>query len=212
MTSNIEVFTQSSIRIKGRIGTIYVDPFNMSTEPKDADFIFITHDHYDHYSPEDIEKLISKDSVIVVPKKLSATVKKEIIGFDKIISVSPGELQEVNGLQFETVASYNVNKSFHQKSAGWVGYILNVDGKRIYIAGDTDATDEAKAVKCDVALVPIGGTFTMDAKEAAKLINIIQPEIAIPTHYGSIVGKPKDADIFEYNVNETIKVETKIKF
>ena len=93
---------------------------------------------------------------------------------------------------------------------GWVGYILRLDDKRIYIAGDTDATKEAKAVKCDIALVPIGGTFTMNAKQAAGLINDIRPESAIPTHYGSAVGSPEDAEIFKENVKEPVKVEIKI--
>lgn len=211
MTKNIEVFTQSSIRITGSLGTIYVDVFNMDTEPRDADYIFITHDHHDHYSPADIGKVLSEKTVLVVPEKLADTVKRDITGYDRIISVRPEEMMDVNGLQFETVPSYNVNKSFHQKSAGWVGYILNVDGKRIYIAGDMDATDEAKKVRCDIAMVPIGGTYTMDAKEAAELINVIRPEIAIPTHYGSIVGNLKDADVFEKNVTDAVKVEKKIR-
>ena len=211
MTENIEVFTQSSIRITGSSKTIYVDTFRMSGAPKDADFVFITHDHYDHFSPSDIEKVISANTVLVVPEKLAGTVKREVRGYDRIVSVKPGESLDVNGLQFETVPSYNVNKSFHPKNAGWVGYILNVDGKRIYIAGDTDATDEAKRVKCDIALVPIGGTYTMNAREAAELINAIRPEIAIPVHYGSIVGRPEDAEVFEANVMKPVKVEKKIR-
>ena len=103
MTSNIEVFTQSSIRITGSQGIIYVDTFRMSGEPKDADYIFITHDHYDHYSPEDIAKVLSNKTVIVVPGRLADTVEKDIKGYDRIVSVRPGDSLDVNGLQFETV-------------------------------------------------------------------------------------------------------------
>ena len=106
---------------------------------------------------------------------------------------------------------YNILKPFHPKAAGWVGYILKINGKRIYIAGDTDATKEAKEVICDIALVPIGGTYTMDAKKAAELVNEINPEVVIPTHYGSIVGKLSDAKVFAANVKDTIKVVEKIK-
>lgn len=211
MTGNIEVFTQSSIRIKGSEGTIYLDTIGMEEEPHDADFIFITHDHYDHYSPEDIAKVISDRTILIVPEKMAETVKKDIKGYADLVPVKPGESKEVNGLKFETVASYNTDKQYHPKNAGFMGYVLQVDGKRIYVAGDMDATEEAKAVRCDIAMVPIGGTFTMDAKEAAGLINIIQPKIAIPTHYGSIVGTKKDADVFAANVSETILVEKKLQ-
>ena len=89
----------------------------------------------------------------------------------------------------------------------WVGYILSIDGKCIYIAGDTDETKEAKEVKCDIAMIPIGGTYTMDAKKAAELINIIKPEVAIPVHYGTVVGSPNDASVFKDLVKEPVKVE-----
>ena len=106
--------------------------------------------------------------------------------------------------------AYNTIKPFHMKSAGWVGYILRIDRKRVYIAGDTDGTKEAKAVRCDIALVPIGGTYTMNAKQAAELINEVQPEIAIPVHYGSVVGGKADEDTFMANVKEPVKVEIKL--
>ncbi len=212
MTENIEVFAQSSIRITGSMGTIYVDSFQMKEEPKDADYIFITHDHYDHFSPEDIEKVISDHTVLVVPEGMEKTVKKEVSGYAELVTVKPGQTRTVNGLEFDTVAAYNLKKPFHRKSAGWVGYILKVDGRTIYIAGDTDATDEAKAVRCDIALVPIGGTYTMDAEKAAELVNAIQPEIAIPTHYGSVVGSPEDGKVFMEHVKAPVKVEMKLSF
>lgn len=212
MTENIKVYTQSSIFIKGSVGNIYLDPFHMTESKKNADFIFLTHAHYDHYSPEDIEKVIADGhTVIIVPEKMADKVKNEIDGYGEVISVKPGESKEVEGLKFETIASYNINKSFHPKADGWCGYILDVDGTKIYVAGDTDATEEAKQVVCDIAMIPIGGTYTMTPTESAELINIMQPKVAIPTHYGSIVGKAEDADIFAKHVTGDVKVEKKIR-
>ena len=212
MTGNIEVFTQNSIRIRSRVGVIYIDPFQMKEEPKDADFALITHDHYDHFSPEDIGKVCKADTVLVVPEKMAAKAQEVSKMVGKIETVKPSVYREMGGLEFETVPAYNTLKPFHPKSAEWVGYILRVDGQRIYIAGDTDATKEARAVKCDVALVPIGGTYTMDAKKAAELVNEIRPSVAIPVHYGAVVGSPKDGDVFAANVKDPIKVEFKIAF
>jgi len=212
MTGNIEVFIQNSIRIRSRVGVIYIDPFRMKEEPKDADFVLITHDHYDHFSPEDIGKVSKADTILVVPEKMAAKAREVSGMVGKIETVKPGVCREMGGLEFETVPAYNALKPFHPKSAEWVGYILRIDGKRIYIAGDTDATKEAKAVKCDIALVPIGGTYTMDAKNAAELINTIRPDVAIPVHYGHIVGKPGDGEVFAENVMAPIKVEFKIAF
>jgi len=212
MTGNIEVFIQNSIRIRSRVGVIYIDPFQMKEEPKDADFVLITHDHYDHFSPEDIGKVSKADTILVVPEKMAAKAREVSGMVGKIETVKPSVYREMGGLEFETVPAYNTLKPFHPKSAEWVGYILRIDGKRIYIAGDTDATKEAKAVKCDIALVPIGGTYTMDAKKAAELINTIRPDVAIPVHYGHIVGKPGDGEVFAENVMAPIKVEFKIAF
>ena len=212
MIENIEVFTQSSIRITDGDCRIYIDPFQMSEAPKDADFILITHDHYDHFSPEDIEKVSNGRSVLLVPAKMIPQADKisSIVG--EIHSVMPGEHYGINGLEFDTVAAYNNLKPFHPKSAGWVGYILQIGSQRIYIAGDTDMNRDNRDVKCDVALVPIGGKFTMDAKKAAEFINTIQPSIAIPTHYGSIVGKKEDADVFAAGVKAPIRTEIKMLY
>jgi L-ascorbate metabolism protein UlaG (beta-lactamase superfamily) len=212
MTDNIEVFTQSSIRITGNGRTIYVDPYKMDEEPKNADFILITHDHYDHFSPEDIEKVANNRTILIVPQKMEAKAQEAANLVGKILTVNPGIFQEVDGLEFETVPAYNVLKPYHPKNAEWVGYLLRINGKRIYIAGDTDATKEAKAVKCSIALVPIGGTYTMDAKKAAELVNTIRPDVAIPTHYGSIVGKPEDGEVFAQHVKSRTAVELKLKF
>ncbi|MBQ1526909.1 MAG: MBL fold metallo-hydrolase [Lachnospiraceae bacterium] len=212
MTENIRVYSQNCIRIETEKGIVYVDPFQMKESPKDADFILITHDHYDHFSPEDIRKAAGEDTVMVVPENMKDKAK-EAEGFVKrTVTVKPGISAEIDDLKLETVPAYNIKKPFHPESAGWVGYILKDGGKRIYIAGDTDATKEAKAVKCDIALVPIGGTYTMDAKTAAELVNELHPETAIPVHYGTIVGKPSDGEVFAKHVKEPVKAEIKIRF
>ena len=110
----------------------------------------------------------------------------------------------VQGIKFETIPAYNTNKTFHPKENGWVGYIIEIKGVRYYIAGDTDITEENRRVKCDVAFVPVGGTYTTDFKEAAQLINEIQPKIAVPIHYGSVVGTKQDAIDFIKLLNPTI--------
>ncbi len=209
--ANVEVFTQNSIRISGEIGRIYIDPFRMREDPKDADFILITHDHYDHFSPDDISKVCKPDTVLVVPENMKKKAQEVSGKVGRIETVKAGESRNIGGLDIDTVPSYNINKAFHAKGAGWVGYIVTVDGKRVYIAGDTDATSEAKSVKCDIALVPIGGTYTMNAKEAADLVNTIKPEVAIPVHYGGIVGSPKDAQTFAGLVEAPVRVDIRIK-
>ena len=108
---------------------------------------------------------------------------------------------------FATVPAYNINKQFHPKENKWMGYLIEIDGLIYYIAGDTDMTEENQKIKCDVAFVPVGGTYTMDYKEAAKLINIIQPKVAVPIHYGSIVGTKQDAINFSKLVSPETKVE-----
>ncbi|MCR5032241.1 MAG: MBL fold metallo-hydrolase [Lachnospiraceae bacterium] len=212
MTDFIEVFTQNSIRITTDGGRIYIDPFQMKIEPKDAAFVLITHDHMDHFSPEDLEKVICADTIMVVPAGMADKAQLYETKVKQIVTVTPDEKTEIEGLLIETVPAYNKLKPFHPRSSGWVGYILTVNGERVYIAGDTDATDEAKAVKCDIALVPIGGTYTMDVKKAAELINIMKPKVAIPVHFGGIVGKPEDADTFAQLVEAPTEVVKKIQF
>lgn len=211
MADNFEVFKQNSIRIRYGEKVIYVDPFEMTEEPKDADYIFITHNHYDHYSPDDIKKVACSKSILVIPEKMGSRAMDLAPFVSRISAVKPDTYNYVEDLEFETIPAYNLTKDYHPKSAGWVGYILCLDNERIYIAGDTDATPEAKEVDCDVAFVPIGGTYTMDASEAAELVNHIQPKIAIPTHYGRVVGSYADADVFEKEVKFPVKVVVKIQ-
>ena len=211
MTEGIKVFVQNSIRINTEKGNVYVDPFEMKAEPHDAAFILVTHEHFDHFSPESIEKVANKNTVLVVPENMLVKSKDASKFVSEIVTVKPDEKRTINWLELETVPAYNINKKFHPKAAGWVGYIVIADGKRIFIAGDTDATPEALNVKCDVALVPIGGTYTMDSKEAAELINVIKPAAAIPVHYGKVVGSMDDGKDFANLVKAPIRVQIEIK-
>jgi L-ascorbate metabolism protein UlaG (beta-lactamase superfamily) len=210
MLENIEVLYHSSIKINTN-KIIYFDPFKIDNNYNDADIIFITHDHYDHYSEEDIDKVKNNNTIIIAPEELLTKLLKKGFRKDCIITVMPNEKRIVEGIKFETIPAYNINKAFHPKENGWVGYIIELKGIRYYIAGDTDITEENKNVKCDVAFVPVGGTYTMTSKEAAELVNIISPKIAVPIHYGSIVGTKQDATDFITLLNENIKGEILMK-
>ena len=208
---NVTINTQSSVRISGA-KTIYFDPLEFAGEPHDADIIFISHEHYDHFSPKDIEKAANKDTVIVFPCSMESRMAETCIAKGSQYAVKPGDIVEISGIRVKAVSAYNKMKPFHPKRNGWVGYIIELDGIRYYFAGDTDATEEAKAVRCDVAFLPIGGTYTTDAKEAAKLANEIRLAAVVPMHYGSIVGKPQDAEIFKKCVDKDICVVEKLVF
>ncbi len=191
MLENIEVLYHSCIKIN-KEKVIYIDPYKIDKDYKDADIIFITHSHYDHYSEEDIDKVKKENTVIVAPEELLTKLLRKGFRQDNIITVDPGDCDMLLGIKFETVPAYNINKPFHSKENGWVGYIIEIKGIRYYIAEDTDITEENKNVKCDIAFVPVGGTYTMDFKEAAQWVNTIKPKIAVPIHYGSVVGTKQD--------------------
>ena len=210
MLESIEILCHSCIKFnKGEV--IYFDPFKIEKNYNDADVIFITHDHYDHYSEEDIDKVVKEGTIIVAPEDLLTKLLKKGFERDNMVLVTPNQKYTVKGIEFQTIPAYNVNKQFHPKANEWVGYVLKIEGVTYYIAGDTDITEENKKVKCDVAFVPVGGTFTMDYKEAAELINEIKPKIAVPTHYGSIVGEKSDGVSFSKLVSPEIEVEVLIK-
>lgn len=195
MLEKIQVLCHSSIRFdKEKI--IYFDPFKIEKNYNDANYIFITHDHYDHYSEEDIDKVIKEDTILIAPEGLLEKMQKHGYKNNNIITVKPNNQYSEKGIKFETMPAYNINKQFHPKENEWVGYVLELNNINYYIAGDTDITEENRKVKCDVAFVPVGGTYTMDYKEAAQLINEIKPKFAVPIHYGSVVGTKQDAENF----------------
>ena len=204
MLENVEVLYHSSIKIKDN-KIIYIDPFKIDKDYNDADIVFITHDHFDHYSEEDIDKVINENTTIIIPEELLTKILRKGINKNAVITVESNKEYMVQGIKFETIPAYNTNKTFHPKENDWVGYIITLDGIRYYIAGDTDITEENRKVKCDVAFVPVGGTYTMNYSEAAELVNIIKPKIAVPIHYGSIVGTKQDATNFIELLHSSIK-------
>ena len=182
---NIEVNTQSSIKIiLDKI--IYFDPYKIEDNKHDADIIFITHNHYDHMDINSINKIKNENTIIIAPQTMKDTIDK--IEFKDYIYLNPNENIDIDNINIKTIPAYNIEKSFHPRKNNWLGYIITFNGISYYIAGDTDKTKESESVKCDIALIPIGGYYTMDVEEATELIKIIKPKIVIPTHYGSIVG------------------------
>ena len=183
---NIEVIAQNAIIITTNEGKkIYCDPFKLKKELlNDADIIFITHSHYDHFSPDDIMKIKNENTKIVITKDLFEKTIQCGFNESNILTVEPNKDYVFGEIEFSTIPAYNVNKAFHKREYDWVSYIIRIDDEVIYVAGDTDITNEALNVKCDIACVPVGGTYTMTAEEAAELIEHILPrKYAIPTHY-----------------------------
>lgn len=203
----IKVFNQAAIKIEST-KNIYFDPYQIKEEFHDADYIFITHDHYDHYDEESIKKLMKSETMIVVPECLKERVSKLTTNY---FLVSPNEKYNLADLSFETTFSYNIDKPFHPKEKGYVGYKIKLEDKHLYIMGDTDYLEENLHMTCDICFIPIGGTYTMDVQEAAAYINELKPELAIPIHYGSIVGDLSLSKQFIDLVNPDIKVEVYIK-
>ena len=210
MINNIMINCHSSIKINEE-KVIYVDPYKIKGINNDADLIFITHEHYDHYSIDDINKIKKSNTRFIVPKSMKNRLVIDEISESDIISVDVKNKYSVDDIEFETIPAYNINKSFHPKSNNWVGYIININNIKYYIAGDTDMTEEAINVKCDIAFIPIGGTYTMDYKEAATLTNKIKPKYAIPIHYGLIVGKYEDAINYSNLLDKEIECKIIIK-
>lgn len=204
----ISVNIQSSILISGNI-KIYFDPIKMDRK-YDADYIFITHSHYDHFSKEDILNIKNDNTVIIGPYDIYDKCLEMGFSKDKVIKVKPCEEYDYGVIRFKTVYAYNLNKTFHLKESNWVGYLLEFEGKKYYIAGDTDVImDNLSVLKnIDVAFIPIGGTYTMDALEAADFVNKIKPKSVVPIHYGMVAFDEKDLDNFINNVDSNIKVDT----
>ncbi len=185
----------SSIRYGGGV-TVRFDPFRVADAPHDADVVFVTHDHYDHFSPEDLRRVMKGDTVLVLPETCLPAAEQAGFAPEQLLRVRPGGTYDVKGIPFAAVPAYNIGKPFHPQSDQWVGYVAELEGCRVYVAGDTDDTPEARGVRCSVAFLPVGGTYTMTAQEAAALAAAIGPAVAVPTHYGSIVGEKTDGAAF----------------
>ena len=192
----------ASIKIQ-RDKVIYIDPFQIEGAPHDADIIFCTHDHFDHLNPEAIGKVMKGETVIVVPRKNVKKFKK--FELEDVIGVEPHREYEAGGIKFNTVPAYNIGKKFHKKKKNWVGYILTLEDTTYYFAGDTDYILEMNEIKADVVFIPVGGKYTCTAEEAADAVNAIKPKVAVPIHFGSLVGKRDDAQTFIDNLAEGIE-------
>ena len=202
MIDKIHWLGQSSFFIESSKVNIYIDPFKIKEGLPKADIILVTHEHFDHCSGEDIKKIHKPDTIIVGPKTITSKLPYPIK------TIKPGDSISLNDVVIEAVYAYNLNKNFHPRSDDYLGYIVSVDNTKIYHAGDTDYIPEMKKIKADICLLPIGGTYTMDAKEASQAANMINPKVAIPMHFGSIVGQKSDAEEFKKLCRVTVKILT----
>lgn len=192
----------SSIRIQSD-RVIYFDPFKIVKARNDADVIFISHIHHDHFSIDDIRKLLKQETILVMTEDCAK--EAAAAGLANVFVVAPSKSYDVKGLKFETVPACNQGKHFHKRESSWVGYVVRTNNATYYFAGDTDMIPEMRNIKTDVAFLPVGGTYTMTAKEAAEAANIIKPQIAVPIHYADIVGTKEDAKDFLKGLNPAIQ-------
>ncbi len=186
------------MRIEGSVAVCF-DPFQLA-DKNEADLILITHEHFDHCSPEDVAKVLKKDSVIVT----NAASAEQLKGDVRI--AAPGDRLQVKGVDIEVLPAYNVNKNFHPKAAGMLAFLITLDGVRYYHGGDTDFIPEMKGLEVDVAFLPVSGTYVMTAEEAVEAAKAIKPKLAIPMHYGAIVGSEDDATSFKKALEGEIEV------
>jgi L-ascorbate metabolism protein UlaG (beta-lactamase superfamily) len=209
LLDSLEWLGHSGFRVRTREGVIYIDPYRVADGPK-ADLILVTHGHYDHFSPQDVERLSSERTWLVGPPAVAERVSGQVH------SIGPGEMLEdelVRGVHVSAVAAYNTSKRnpegevFHPREAGWVGYELNVRGERLYHSGDTDVIPEMDSVAgVDVALLPVSGVYVMTAEEAAEAARRIQPRTAVPMHWGEHIGTREDAEAFARNAPVEVRI------
>ena len=197
---------------------IYIDPYNIKEENEKADLILITHSHYDHCSVADIKKIVKEGTKIILPADCQSKITRFEVPI-KIEIIEPGQEIDLGNLVISAIPAYNIDKHFHPKEESWIGYLIKMNDVVIYHAGDTDVIPEMQNLtghqkeKKFVALLPVGGRFTMNSEEAAESAKLIKPFLAIPMHWGSIIGDEDDAAEFvklckESNINaETLKKE-----
>jgi L-ascorbate metabolism protein UlaG (beta-lactamase superfamily) len=189
MTAHVHWLGHDTFRFDGP-PVVYVDPFKLPAGAPPADLILITHDHFDHCSPDDVAAIRTAKTVVVAPRAAAGKLP------GPVEVIAPGETKTAAGISVKAVPAYNTNKQFHPKAAGMVGYVFTLAGTTYYHAGDTDNIPEMAGLAPDVALLPVSGTYVMTADEAAAAARAIKPKAAIPMHYGAIVGGADDAKRF----------------
>jgi L-ascorbate metabolism protein UlaG (beta-lactamase superfamily) len=209
----IDWLGHSGFRISVGRSVVYIDPYRVPEDAPQADLILITHGHYDHFSPQDVERLSKRETWLVGP----AAVAERVSG--QVHSIAPGEMLDdelVRGLHVSAIAAYNTSKRdadgrpFHPRDAGWVGYDVNVRGERLYHSGDTDVIPEMDSVTgVDVALLPVSGVYVMTAQEAAEAARRIQPRVAVPMHWGEHLGTEEDARTFADKASVEVRIMEK---
>lgn len=186
-------FRHASIRIEGE-KVVYFDPYGIKGEPHDADLVFISHTHDDHFTPSDIRKVLKEGGTVIITN--DGVKRLQNLGYQKISAVAPNQTHQVEGVNFKTVPAYNPDKNYHPQKNGWVGYIVTLNGYDYYFAGDTGLIPEMNEIQADVAFLPVDGTYTMKAEEAAQAAQNIKPTVAVPMHFGVVAGSIRDAERF----------------
>jgi L-ascorbate metabolism protein UlaG (beta-lactamase superfamily) len=201
MLERIHWLGHASFRLDGP-PTVYIDPWQVPAGAPPADLILVTHDHHDHCSPEDVARISTPDTTVIAPPGAA----KKLGGKARVLR--RGERTTAAGVQVEAVPAYNVGKRFHPKEADGVGYIVTIGGKRIYHTGDTDPIPEMEGLGVDILLLPVSGTYVADAKEAAEIVRLVNPAVAVPMHIGTIVGSLEDAERFKKLVTCQVEILT----
>jgi len=190
MSVTLQWLGHASFKITKDDVTIYIDPWKLADSAHDATVVLVSHGHYDHYSASDVTKVSGPQTKFIA--------SADVVGqHGKGQPLQPGQSVSVDDITITGVAAYNPAKQFHPKANNWLGFVIEIGDSRIYYAGDTDMTEEMKVLKgIDIALLPVGGTYTMNAAEAAEAVEHFKPVKAVPYHWGDIVGGRKDADNF----------------
>jgi len=205
MAKNIHWLGQAAVKINAAGKVIYIDPYQLKNTDQ-ADIVLITHGHNDHFSLADIKKIITGKSIIIAT--VDCYAKLQNLNVAEIKTISPGQSLTLDDINISAVPAYNIVKAnFHPKSNKWVGYVLTIEGVRIYHAGDTERIPEMKDISCDIAMLPLGQTYTMNSvKEAADAAIDVKAKIAIPIHYGLYEGTAEDAEEFKKLLKDKVDV------